>query len=139
MLNERANKILAFIRSFTRDNGYPPTIREIGESFGISSTNGVRYYLNEEFTYTPALQSLLLNAPARAKDIYERARGAAALKFERAEIALADQCAGNEVGLALLRCDVVHAGSQWRAGEVVQRIAARALEADEFSMVAVAA
>ncbi|HKQ59586.1 MAG TPA: transcriptional repressor LexA [Candidatus Eisenbacteria bacterium] len=46
MLNERANKILAFIRSFTRDNGYPPTIREIGESFGISSTNGVRYYLN---------------------------------------------------------------------------------------------
>ena len=46
MLNERAGKILAFIRSFTRDNGYPPTIREIGEAFGISSTNGVRYYLN---------------------------------------------------------------------------------------------
>ena len=45
MLNERAGKILAFIQSFTREHGFPPTIREIGEAFGISSTNGVRYYL----------------------------------------------------------------------------------------------
>jgi repressor LexA len=45
MLNERAGKILAFIQRFTRQNGYPPTIREIGEAFEISSTNGVRYYL----------------------------------------------------------------------------------------------
>ncbi len=45
MLNERARKILAFIQRFTREKGYPPTIREIGEAFGISSTNGVRYYL----------------------------------------------------------------------------------------------
>jgi len=46
MLNERAGKILAFIQGFTRENGFPPTIREIGEAFRISSTNGVRYYLN---------------------------------------------------------------------------------------------
>ena len=46
MPNERAGKILAFIQRFARENGYPPTIREIGEAFGISSTNGVRYYLN---------------------------------------------------------------------------------------------
>ena len=45
MLNERAGKILAFIQSFTRQKGFPPTIREIGEAFRISSTNGVRYYL----------------------------------------------------------------------------------------------
>jgi repressor LexA len=45
MLNERAGKILAFIQGFTREHGFPPTIREIGEAFGISSTNGVRYYL----------------------------------------------------------------------------------------------
>lgn len=45
MLNDRARKILTFIQRFTRDNGYPPTIREIGEAFAISSTNGVRYYL----------------------------------------------------------------------------------------------
>jgi repressor LexA len=44
MLNERAREILAFIQRFTREKGYPPTIREIGEAFSISSTNGVRYY-----------------------------------------------------------------------------------------------
>src|SRR5438105_3846322 len=46
MLNERAQEILSFIRDFGRERGYPPTIREIGAAFGISSTNGVRYYLN---------------------------------------------------------------------------------------------
>ena len=46
MLNERAREILSYIREFGRERGYPPTIREIGAAFGISSTNGVRYYLN---------------------------------------------------------------------------------------------
>lgn len=46
MLNERAREILSYIRDFGRERGYPPTIREIGAAFGISSTNGVRYYLN---------------------------------------------------------------------------------------------
>jgi repressor LexA len=46
MLNERARAILAFIQRFARERGFPPTIREIGEEFDISSTNGVRYYLN---------------------------------------------------------------------------------------------
>lgn len=46
MLNERGRAILAFIQRFTRERGFPPTIREIGEEFEISSTNGVRYYLN---------------------------------------------------------------------------------------------
>jgi repressor LexA len=45
-MNERAREILAFIHSFKEERGYPPTIREIGKAFGISSTNGVRYYLN---------------------------------------------------------------------------------------------
>ncbi|HTO90001.1 MAG TPA: transcriptional repressor LexA [Candidatus Sulfotelmatobacter sp.] len=46
MLNDRAREILAFIQRFKEERGYPPTIREIGKAFGISSTNGVRYYLN---------------------------------------------------------------------------------------------
>jgi repressor LexA len=46
MLNERARAILNYIRTFQRDKGYPPTIREIGEAFEIASTNGVRYHLN---------------------------------------------------------------------------------------------
>lgn len=46
MLNDRAREILTFIQRFRRENGSAPTIREIGEQFRISSTNGVRYYLN---------------------------------------------------------------------------------------------
>jgi repressor LexA len=45
MLNDRAREILSYIQRFMREKGFPPTIREIGKEFGISSTNGVRYYL----------------------------------------------------------------------------------------------
>ena len=45
MLNDRAREILSYIRSFQQEHGMPPTIREIGKAFSISSTNGVRYYL----------------------------------------------------------------------------------------------
>jgi repressor LexA len=45
-MNERTREILNFIRSFAREKGFPPTIREIGKAFGIASTNGVRYHLD---------------------------------------------------------------------------------------------
>ncbi|MEJ2557936.1 MAG: transcriptional repressor LexA [Anaerolineae bacterium] len=45
-LSERQSKILEFIKSFTLDNGYPPTIREIGQAVNISSTSVVNYNLN---------------------------------------------------------------------------------------------
>jgi repressor LexA len=44
-LTERQQKILSFIKKSIQDNGYPPTIREIGEAFGIRSTNGVNDHL----------------------------------------------------------------------------------------------
>ncbi len=40
-----------------------------------------RYGLNEEFVYLQALQNLLLNAPERGKDIYERIRRTGILKL----------------------------------------------------------
>ena len=45
-LSERQKKILGFVRTFTLDNGYPPTIREIGKAVGISSTSVVNYNLD---------------------------------------------------------------------------------------------
>lgn len=45
-LSERQNKILSFLKTFTLDNGYPPTIREIGEAVGITSTSVVNYNLD---------------------------------------------------------------------------------------------
>ena len=45
-MNDRAQEILTFVQRFTRERGFPPTIREIGKAVGISSTNGVRYHLS---------------------------------------------------------------------------------------------
>jgi len=44
-LSERQRKILQFIVSFVSENEFPPTIREIGEQVGISSTSVVNYNL----------------------------------------------------------------------------------------------
>lgn len=46
MLNDRAREIYSYIKRYKRENGSSPTIRDIGREFGISSTNGVRYYLS---------------------------------------------------------------------------------------------
>ena len=40
-LTERQRQVLAIIIESIRDQGYPPTLREIGERLGIRSTNGV--------------------------------------------------------------------------------------------------
>jgi len=46
-LGERHKKILKFLEQFQAENGYPPSIREIGENTNISSTSVVNYYLNQ--------------------------------------------------------------------------------------------
>jgi len=45
-LSTRQQAIVEFIQRFTRDRHYPPTIREIGQDVGISSTSVVNYNLN---------------------------------------------------------------------------------------------
>ncbi|MDW8071863.1 MAG: transcriptional repressor LexA [Anaerolineae bacterium] len=45
-LSKRQQRILEYIHEFTRHNGYPPTIRQIGDAVGISSTSVVNYNLN---------------------------------------------------------------------------------------------
>ena len=44
-LTDRQEEILTFIKQFTSDTGYPPTLREIGKHFQISSTFGVKRHL----------------------------------------------------------------------------------------------
>jgi len=43
--------------------------------------SGLRYSLNGEFGYLSVLQNLLLNAPERAKDIFERVRPSGVIKL----------------------------------------------------------
>ncbi|MCK9265550.1 transcriptional repressor LexA [bacterium] len=44
-LTEKQQKILDYIKKQIQENGYPPTIREIGEKFSLSSTGSVRDHL----------------------------------------------------------------------------------------------
>ncbi|MDB4980792.1 MAG: transcriptional repressor, LexA family [Myxococcales bacterium] len=45
VLTDRQRAILTFISQSIDERGYPPTLREIGEHFGIRSTNGVNDHL----------------------------------------------------------------------------------------------
>lgn len=45
-LTEKQEHILQFISEFTDDHGYPPSIRDIGDGFGISSLRGVTVHLD---------------------------------------------------------------------------------------------
>ncbi|MFO7947504.1 MAG: transcriptional repressor LexA [Armatimonadota bacterium] len=44
-LTPRRQEILDFIVSYIDDNGYPPTVREIGEKVGLSSSSSVHFHL----------------------------------------------------------------------------------------------
>lgn len=46
-LSERQKAILKFIQQFSNENGYPPTIRDIGGAVKINSTSVVNYNLNK--------------------------------------------------------------------------------------------
>ena len=46
-LGERHHRILEFLQQYQRENKYPPSIREIGEKTGITSTSVVNYYLDQ--------------------------------------------------------------------------------------------
>ncbi len=46
-LSKRHKKILMFLEKFQKDNGYSPSIREIGESIDVQSTSLVDYYLKQ--------------------------------------------------------------------------------------------
>jgi repressor LexA len=46
-LTERQNKILDYIRYVTRVRSYPPSVREIGEAVGLSSSSTVHNHLNQ--------------------------------------------------------------------------------------------
>jgi repressor LexA len=78
-LTKRQAQTLDFIRQSIEERGYPPTLREIGESMGIRSTNGVndhlralerKGYLRREDMKSRALRlvSQEPEAPANADD-----------------------------------------------------------------------
>ena len=45
-LTDKQQKILIFLEEYVNDKGYPPSIREIGNNFSISSLRGVTVHLD---------------------------------------------------------------------------------------------
>ena len=43
--SDQAQRIMEFVDSFIRENGYSPSVREIGEAVGLRSTASVSYHL----------------------------------------------------------------------------------------------
>ncbi|MCD4672167.1 MAG: transcriptional repressor LexA [Anaerolineaceae bacterium] len=46
-MGERHHKIMRFLSKFQNENGYSPSIRQIGEAIGVKSTSLVDYYLKQ--------------------------------------------------------------------------------------------
>jgi repressor LexA len=44
---QRAERILAFIREAVAERGYPPSVREIAEAVGLASTSAVHHHLTK--------------------------------------------------------------------------------------------
>ena len=45
--SDKAERILAFVNDFTQENGFAPSVREIGAAVGLRSTASVSYHLNQ--------------------------------------------------------------------------------------------
>jgi repressor LexA len=74
-LTDRQKQILDFITVYITEQGYPPTIREIGKQMGIRSTNGVndhlkalerKGYLRRDDLKSRAMRPVGLGVPAKA-------------------------------------------------------------------------
>ena len=45
--SDKSERILAYVRQFTQENGFAPSIREIGAAVGLRSTASVSYHLQQ--------------------------------------------------------------------------------------------
>lgn len=63
-LTDRQQQIYEFIHDQITERGAPPTLREIGERFGITSTNGVRAALD-----VLARKGYIVRSPSRSRGI----------------------------------------------------------------------
>jgi repressor LexA len=112
-LTDRQKQVLEFIEDRIREWGYPPTIREIGEHFGIKSTNGV----------VDHLKALKRKGFLRQQDMKSRTltpvvpkRGKLALA-KRADTAVPILVPKNNVGVAIPLLGKVAAGQPILAEE----------------------
>ena len=91
-LNNRQQQILDFLRSHARDHAYPPTVREIGQAVGLSSSSTVQNHLN-----SLEARGFIRRDPAKSRTVEVVQAGGAA-----AAAPGAPRAAGNIVALPLV-------------------------------------
>src|SRR4028118_2333863 len=79
-LTPRQKMVLDVIRDSVERRGYPPTVREIGEAVGLTSTSSVSHQLK-----TLQTKGFLRRDPSRPRAVDVRRPGAAASRGERGE------------------------------------------------------
>ena len=45
--SDKSERILSFVNEFVQENGFAPSVREIGAAVGLRSTASVSYHLNQ--------------------------------------------------------------------------------------------
>ena len=96
-LTERQRQVLEFIDAEVRDRGYPPSVREIGEAVGLSSSSTVHAHL-------AALQDkgFLKRDPTKPRAmelVYDSASGSAIERRPIRHIPLVGQVAAGDTGV----------------------------------------
>jgi repressor LexA len=96
-LTDRQQQIYNFIVSKIQSDGSPPTIREIGERFGIASTNGVRATLTALTKKGYINRKPLLSRGIELTDYVEKA----AVSYKTQDIPILGKVAAGEPILAV--------------------------------------
>ncbi|HEU5302719.1 MAG TPA: transcriptional repressor LexA [Acidimicrobiia bacterium] len=96
-LTERQRQVLEFIDAEVRDRGYPPSVREIGEAVGLSSSSTVHAHL-------AALQDkgFLKRDPTKPRAmelVYDSASGSAVERRPVRHVPLVGQIAAGDAGV----------------------------------------
>src|SRR5881409_3243901 len=76
-LTPRQRKVLEVIRDSVQRRGYPPSMREIGEAVGLTSTSSVSHQLR-----TLQRKGFLLRDPNRPRAVVVRMPGSSAVATE---------------------------------------------------------
>lgn len=70
-LSERQRNVLEFLKDYIDENGYPPTVREIGEAISVKSTSLVSYYLDRLVEHGLIVREPSVSRGIRLGEAYE--------------------------------------------------------------------
>lgn len=112
-LTSQQNRVLRFVQEYSRRQGYPPTLREIGEAVGLANVNAVRGHV-------AALEKkgYITKAPDKARSIQVVPQPSAVSRVKRRlhEVLKTDEGVFHQIVYALAW--TTHRRSPWLTGPI---------------------